>query len=768
MRQFYYIIQTLSHGRGANFVKIVSLALGLLITMYLFAHIAVQLSYDKFYKEPDKLCKVYTGWLKNGKLEGRESVYTIHRIPGTIAEAFPDRVQSATACSSLVGNTFSIGDKKIQLNTVAGDTLYFATLGLEVLEGNPQDLANPDMVFLSETAARQLFGGESPVGKTITYHVRDQKIPMLVRGVFRDIPLTHSLNKPSDAVVSFSCVDRYYGWVIGWNGGGNFDGYVRLRQADDLDWLNERLSATIARYIPPERELELSVRLVPIRDIHLNNSNVRRSIYMMLCLSVILLLTTALNYVLSSISSLTGRAKAIGVHKCNGADAGDIYRMFMLETAVVVLLALALAAGLIYFFREPAEQLTGIPLQLLFAPSNLYAPSIAIVLLFLIGGCLPAMVFSRIPVTQVFQRVTARRSGWKNALLVVQFAGAAFFIGMMVVVVMQYCHVLYRDRGWNPERVAYVNCYSPNVNREQLYTHLRNLPYVEAQASSQPSCMGFIQNRPIHDAQGNELFHPRNGWFDKDFVPFIGLKLKEGRNLTGDRQLLVNGPFCRMMGWTDSPIGKQVDEYGTVVGLLDRFAYPSGPDDMDPIMVEWCEGVGPSISVKLKEPFEENLRRLNEEMKQTYPQVDLQFESMEQWMFDSGKGIRMFGNILLIATVAILFITLMGIMGYVNDEIRLRSKEIAIRKVNGAESWDILRLLSKAVSVIAVPSVVAGIVGAYYAGRMWLSNFSDVVSQPIAVYVLLALFVVLLIISVVVMKAWHIANEDPVRSIKNE
>ena len=63
---------------------------------------------------------------------------------------------------------------------------------------------------------------------------------------------------------------------------------------------------------------------------------------------------------------------------------------------------------------------------------------------------------------------------------------------------------------------------------------------------------------------------------------------------------------------------------------------------------------------------------------------------------------------------------------------------------------------------------MAGIVGAYYAGRMWLSTFRDVVAQPVTVYVLLALFVVVLIISVVVMKAWHIANEDPVRSIKNE
>lgn len=768
MRQFYYIIQTLSHRRGANLVKVVSLALGLMVAMCLFAHIGIQLSFDKFYKEPEKLCMVYTGWMKNGKLDGKESCYTISVIPGTIHEVFPDRVQASTTCCSIVGGSFSVGDKEIKLNTVAGDTLYFATLGLDVLEGNPQDLAHPDMVFLSEKAARHLLGDGSPVGKTITYNVRGEKVQMLVRGVFRDIPLTHSMNKRPDVVMSFSCVERYYGWKTDWNSGGNYDGYVRLKHADDLEWLNQRLTAAIARYVPPQSGLELSVHLMPIQDIHLNNPNVRRNIYTMLFLSVVLLLTTALNYVLISISSLGGRAKAIGVHKCNGANAADIYRMFMMETAVIVLAAWAVATGLICLFREQAEQLIGVPLELLFAPSNLLAPSVAIILLFLVGGCLPAMIFSRIPVTQVFRRVTTRRSGWKNTLLVVQFAGAAFFIGMIMVVVMQYRHVVYRDRGWNPERVVSVSCYSNNVNRQQLYTYLRNLPYVEALASSDPSCMGFIQNRPVHDAQGNELFHPRNGWFDKDFVPFIGLKLKEGRNLTGDRQLLVNIPFCRQMGWTDSPIGKQVDEYGTVVGLLDSFAYVSGPDDKDPIMVEWCEGVGENISLRLKKPFEDNLRRLNEEVAQAYPQSALQFESMEQRILNTGKGIRLYRNMILVATITVLFIAFMGITGYVNDDIRLRSKEIAIRKVNGADSWDILRLLSKVVCVIAIPSVAAGIVGAYYAGRLWLSNFQDVVYPSVVVYVLLVVAVVILILSVVVIKAWHIANEEPVKSIKTE
>lgn len=124
--------------------------------------------------------------------------------------------------------------------------------------------------------------------------------------------------------------------------------------------------------------------------------------------------TTALNYVLVSVASLTQRAKAIGVHKCSGASGSSIFSMFMVETAIVVGLALLLIGLLVYIFHEKMEELAAVPLSALFDWQNLWAPLSVILLLFILGGCLPAMLFARIPVTQVFRRYTSGRRGWKR------------------------------------------------------------------------------------------------------------------------------------------------------------------------------------------------------------------------------------------------------------------------------------------------------------------------------------------------------------------
>jgi putative ABC transport system permease protein len=110
----------------------------------------------------------------------------------------------------------------------------------------------------------------------------------------------------------------------------------------------------------------------------------------------------------------------------------------------------------------------------------------------------------------------------------------------------------------------------------------------------------------------------------------------------------------------------------------------------------------------------------------------------------------------------------MGLVGYVNDEVRLRSKEIAIRKVNGAEVGSVLRLLSRDVLWLAVPAVALGTFGATRGGESWVSQFSDARPMPVMGYVAMGVFLLLFILACVVMKAWRIANENPVKSIKNE
>lgn len=541
-RHIYYTLQSLLHKQGSNAIKIVSLALGLLMSVFLFARIAFELSFDNFYHDSDNLYIVKTGWLKNGVLEGNESRFTIIPIPAAIAEEFPEQVESSTVSCSLFDNSFQLGERQLDMSTVMADTLYFSVLGLEMIEGNPQDLAGPDVVFLSAKSAKEAFGDENPIGKTLRYDFWGYQTTLLVKGIFADIPLNTSLERRPEAIISFPTIGRHLKWNLGWQSGGNYDGYLRLRSPQDADWLNERMSIAIARHIPPESGLELSVRIVPIHNLHVETPQVRKMIWIMFFLGIVLLFTTALNYVLVSVASLTQRAKAIGVHKCSGASGSSIFSMFMVETAIVVGLALLLIGLLVYIFHEKMEELAAVPLSALFDWQNLWAPLSVILLLFILGGCLPAMLFARIPVTQVFRRYTSGRRGWKRVLLFVQFIGAAFILGMMLMVVSQYSYVTTRDRGWRPERVAYTT--QREVDGNSLRSLVGSLPYVEGVASAERPILWFGSNQPILDNQGNELFYPRNTWFDSDFLPFIGLRLKEGHNLTGEGQLLVNSVFC--------------------------------------------------------------------------------------------------------------------------------------------------------------------------------------------------------------------------------
>ena len=124
-------------------------------------------------------------------------------------------------------------------------------------------------------------------------------------------------------------------------------------------------------------------------------------------------------------------------------------------------------------------------------------------------------------------------------------SGAAFILGMMLVVFIQYNYAIGRDRGFRPERVAYV--YHRLENPDNLRSVLLGLPYVESVASASASLLGFYAPHMVTDNQGNRLFSPRFSIFDTDYLDFIGLRLKAGKNLSGSGQLLVNRTFVEKM-----------------------------------------------------------------------------------------------------------------------------------------------------------------------------------------------------------------------------
>lgn len=768
MKQLYYVIQTLLHGRSSNIIKVISLGLGLTMSILLFSRIAYEQSFDTCFKEPDKLYQLWSEFKMNGNVLDPQQ-QNVGSLSGGVLEALSEEVEGVTSIGkNWLSAPLYNGNVCFNVKKILADSLFFQTMGIEVLSGNPmRDLAQKDVIYLSKLTAEQMFGGENPIGKIITY---DRMIDLTVKGTFADLPKNCTMR--TEAVVSMpSLWSREWG-NYSWNGGDSWHGYVRLKHDTDIEQLNKRINIMIQQHIPDDGISGYSAYLKPIRDTYRGADEVKRMHNIMLILGIAILFITALNYVLVSISSLSRRAKSIGVHKCNGAGGTTVFGMFLMETAIIIFISLLIMSFLVLNFREFVEDIASTKLGLLFALNRIWVPLIVIGVLFIIGGVLPGRIFSQIPVTQIFHRYTEGKKSWKRPLLFVQFAGVAFIGGLMCVVMLQYHYVINKDPGYNPERIAIGTNYAKEYTEAMAVRHFyEGLPYVEQVTSSMSTPSHGYSGEMIPDKNGKALFSTRYDCVQENYAAVMGMAVKQGRAPRESNEIAVNETFSKLMNWGSNVVGRNIiTGEGTIkiVGLLKDFNIESFFAEPMPFVMYSCNTFNSLVHIRLKEPFAENLQKLNQDATQAFPTRTINFYSLEQQVMNGYDSVRIFRNSVLLAAITILFITLMGLIGYTNDEIQRRSKEIAIRKVNGAEASSILELLARDVIWVALPAVLLGTVCAWYVGGIWMEQFAASIGSTIPYHICIGIIVLVLIVGCVIAKAWKIANENPVKSIKSE
>ena len=771
MKQLYYVIQTLLHGRNANVIKIVSLGLGLMMSILLFSRVAYEQSFDTCFKEHENLYQLWTKFTA-GEKTYPASYQNVGKLAGGVFEALPDVVEYATSTGHwMVGEALYNGNVRFEDEKIVADSLFFQTMGIEVLSGNPiQDLQLVDVIYLSQELAEKMFGGENPIGKIVSYN---REFDLTIKGVYATIPYNSTM-KPKAVISMPSAWSRNVG-NYSWAGGDSWNAYIRIKPNTDIEALNKRINLMMQQHIPKDAGYNLEIIAKPIRDTYRSFDKVKRMTPILCILGACILFITALNYVLLSISSINRRAKAVGVHKCSGAENGTIFGMFLWETGVIIILSLLLMGFLTLNFQDFVVDTASTKLAYLFAIERIWVPLSVILVLFLIGGILPGYIFSRIPVTQVFKRYTEGKKGWKRSLLFVQFTGVAFIFGMMIVVIAQYYHVLNKDAGYNPERITILSASGVHPQEEliAIKSFIEDLPYVEAFTSSLYEPTGDYSGEMIHDENGNTLFSSKWDYVQDNYTEVLGITVKQGRAPRESGEVAVNEKWLEMRNWTaDKAIGNVIQtEEGKVkiVGIIKNFHLGDFYEEQLPfVMHHFPNNMGVTMYTRLKEPFGDHLQKFEKEIKDAFPSKNFSFYSMEQRMADNYNSVRIFRNATIVATFVILFITLMGLIGYTNDETQRRSKEIAIRKVNGAEASSIIEMLAKDVLVTALPAVLLGTLASWYVGELWMSQFATVVGSTIPYYIMTGFVTLLMIIGVVVVKTWKIANENPVISIKSE
>ena len=773
MRQIYYSIRTLLRERGSNLIRVISLSLGLTIGILLFSQIVFELSYENCYPEAERLAMVRAQItnLSTGEIMGDDGTnydYTVFApTANAVAESMPEEVEYASCVLPEREYNIYYEEKLLSdVDYIYVDSCFFKVFGITLLKGNLKDLIIPGSVFVSERFARETFADEDPVGKILS---ADKQNTFTIRGVYKDVPentmLTH------DFVVSIYNNKGGYQAGNGWNGNDVFYTFLRLRRDSDMDKVNDNIQRVIEKYTETTiDDWKMDYSIIPLVKRHLDSPDVQKRLVIYGFLGFAIFFVAIMNYMLISIATLSRRAKSVGVHKCSGASSTNIFSMFLAETGILVILSVLLSFLLIFNAREMIEDLLSVRLSSLFTWGTLWVPLLTILVLFVLAGGIPGRLFSRIPVTQVFRRYTDGKKGWKRSLLFVQFTGVSFVLGLLLVTLLQYGHLMNRDMGIDVTGLTEAESWLPKERVEHIKDELRRQPMVEGVTVATHSVLGQYWTRGLMSNDGKRLATLNFNYCHYNYPEVMGIKIIEGTPMKKGGDLLVNEELVRLMRWTDGAVGKRVNNVaGTVVGVFRDIRNESFYAAQSPIiLIGTEEQANHTFDVRLKEPFDENLKRLNEYMEKTFPDVSLHFMSVDHMVKDLYKDVYRFRNSVWITSCFILLIVIMGLIGYVNDETQRRSKEIAIRKVNGAEAFHVLRLLTRDILYVSVLSILIGTAVSYFAGRAWLDQFAEQIELNPLLFIGTALFIQLLIIVCVVLRAWHIANENPVNSIKNE
>ena len=777
MKNFNYSLRYLLKNRGNSITRLISLALGLVVSLLICSYVGLNLSYGRFFPDRERVYQMFENSPQFG-ITGPQ----LEPVAYTLAENIPS-IEAATNYFDRLMQV-KLGNSYMDARWLEVSEDFFTVLDFGVLSGDlkhilsREGVANNE-VFITERLAELLFGSEDPLGKIVP---TTQGQEYVVSGIFRTPPVTNPLDDFD--IVSFR---DYNPTTANWQGDDSYPTFIKLRKGATKSQAEAEIQRLIEGHPTLSKMVELwkaNYFLVPIEDVVYVDNNIRQTQMIYGILALLALLVATLNYVLLTLSSLVQRSRTIAMMRCNGASRLDIFRMLLSETLIMIVAAIVVAVFVIACLHQDIYQLLGYQLVDLFAWERIWIPALVCVVSFLVAGLIPASLYSRVSMSYAFRRGSDNRTWWKRILLFVQVACTTGVVCFLLTTSQQSKYILEADLGYEYNRIVTMNFGATTSQRSAMVEELKRLPFVESVGHSvQYPIWGYFGN-PVYDYEKKEiLFSCRFEYFDEEYIETMGMKLVAGRNFNEQDALnktIVNEEFVRQHGWElESAVGKSYWQNGgwcEVVGVIRNFTQAGG--FVEPLSVFRTAYIDNDpnrpltlqMSIRLTELTPENIKALDSVIAENYhseweyqltPYVD---RVKERFVYrDSMRN-----NVLLVSLTT-LIISLIGLIGYLGNEMARRRKEIAIRKVNGATTSQVLSLLSLNLSWVVIPAIIVGIAGAVWGGMKYLEML-ETMCEPLAWWIFAggAAIVIIIVYTILIARTWHTANANPIDMIKIE
>lgn len=771
-----------------NLLKVGILGVGLAIGLILIAKVYFETSYETYITDAERIYEVHISAIK----ENETSKYS-QLSGGTVVgikELTPE-VETATRFTWMGNPLMKTEDgKKYEYGAIIGDSCLFDLFGWNVVIGNPSEiLSTPLQVMISQSKANEM--GGNVIGKTLTMIDRPD-LELTIAGVFEDLPINSQFN--FEMIASMPTL-KSISWdgSMNWLGNERYKGYVKLKPNANVANVPNGIKAMCAKYLPLEdlkkNGVEVDYTIHPLLSLHMADDGVRRMNYILGFIAFALLATTLMNYILIVISIIINKTKEIAVQKCYGAEARDIYRLAFAETGIHFGLALLLASLLLVVLRGFILNLLGVPLQELLSVNAVLLLLSIFLGLFLIAGVTVGFLYVKAPIAAAFRQYRQNRRKWKQILMFIQLTASVFLLTMLAVVTKQYDRMINDNPGYSYKNLAYTFLSgTDSLARTKIIEELYRLPEV--------SSVTTLSQLPFNSPSGNnvllpgsdkELFNIADMYnVSNNYIETMGMRIVQGQSFTegviNSREILVDEAFAKrakdVMGW-DNVIGKEIavsehttysqGPYYTICGVYENIRLNTiSNQDMRPSVTFYKQEPANVLTIKFHELTPEALQQAEQTIQSLITHRDVSLYNWSLSMEYLYQNDKRFKDAVTIGSIVALLIALIGLVGYTNDEMNRRRKEVAIRKVNGGELLDVQRIFVVDMLKFALPSVVLGSIASYYLAALWLEQFSEKISLSWYLFASCSMVVVCFVIATLLYKLHSFIHENPINALKSE
>ncbi|MDY0025147.1 MAG: ABC transporter permease [Lentimicrobium sp.] len=716
----------------------IGLASGILILMYIFNEI----SFDRFHENIKDIYRVNMVFINQ---DG--ALYT-HTIPAAVGPSLHESFADIKSVTRVTHPTEGYFIKEGRLFTIRdiiyADSTFFDTFSFRLLQGNPRRvLDGPGKIVLTETAAKNLFGEEEAMSKTLRDNQGGQ---FIITGIVADPPQNSTI--VFGALLSFSSLYQDKSLYFDWNGSNQFINYIRTERNFNQDkyqqLLDPFLDEKINKFVKA-RGVHFELRFEPMADIHLHpispydDSGALGNIKIFSAIALLIILIASFNFTSLATAKALRRSREIGIRKVSGASRGALVRQFMGESLLMSFMALFVALLIIEFVQPWYNAVSGLALNLYNHQSYVLVMSVLtmVIITGVLAGVYPAFYLSSFNPVKVLKGGSLSiktRNLIPKILVVTQFTISAGLISCSLVISDQLRYIKDFDPGFHTRNILTLHLSAEEVasKKEILGNELLSIPGVKSwtAVSNLPGVWVSTNGYLPEGYKDVVLINIIDA--DTSLLQTLGLSLISGRNFVAgstydSSAYLVNEAFTRQFGMPD-PIGRAVFRDGKhpIIGVVKDFHFSSLHEPMKPLLISMNPEdryhylllhTDPSLYENINQQTEVRWKKLFPEQ----PYISMPLNEMMADHYNTEKRfVRLFSGFTLLAII----IACLGLFGLSAIILQQRRRNLGIRKILGASSKSLmLRESLRYLKLVFLANTIAA-VPVWLIMNEWMANYS--------------------------------------------